>query len=399
MKNPKLALIPSGYKSGKVYSVLPVDGVGDFDFSRNTESSRVNKEGLIETVSNNVPRLDWLNSDCPSLLLEPQRINLQVRSEEFDNSSWAKSRSSIIANNGIAPTGELTADKLTGTGTGASYLYDGVTLTNGVTYTISIFVKPIINISSFAINVFGGVGTAYFNLVDKNVNSISGDFTSAKIIDYGNGWLRCIGTLTLSSSTGAKNIGYGLLDFNGDQFFLFGAQVEQGSYPTSYIKTIGSAVTRQRDFLLNGGNFDLFNVSELSLFVDVTNFKRDATSYITLTNGVNSPINMVRVDYTQNSILIRWYNNGTNTFSYNINSVITNQRNKLLLSFGNNQVKTYFNGILKNTTSISGIPNGFDSLSFTNRTETGGTFQGKVHEARFYDRVLTQDESIELTTI
>ena len=82
-----------------------------------------------------------------------------------------------------------------------------------------------------------------------------------------------------------------------------------------------------------------------------------------------------------------------------INSVITNQRNKVLLSFGNNQAKTYFNGILKNTTSISGIPNGFDSLSFTNRTETGGTFQGKVHEARFYDRVLTEDEAIELTTI
>ena len=64
MENPKLALIPSGYKSGKVYSILPTDGVGDFDFSRGSTATRVNKDGLIETVNNNVPRLDWLNSDC-----------------------------------------------------------------------------------------------------------------------------------------------------------------------------------------------------------------------------------------------------------------------------------------------------------------------------------------------
>ena len=85
--------------------------------------------------------------------------------------------------------------------------------------------------------VFGSVGTAYFNLVDKTVNSFTGNFTSAKIEDYGNGWLRCSGTLTLSSSSGTKNIGYGLVNFNGDQFYLFGAQVEQGNYVTSYMKT------------------------------------------------------------------------------------------------------------------------------------------------------------------
>ena len=95
MENPKLALIPSGYKSGKVYSILPVDGVGDFDFNRSSESSRVNKNDLIETVGNNVPKLDWLNSDCPSLLLEPQRTNQLGYSEQFNTSNWGKSNSTI----------------------------------------------------------------------------------------------------------------------------------------------------------------------------------------------------------------------------------------------------------------------------------------------------------------
>jgi hypothetical protein len=226
MKKPVLALVPSAYKTNKVYSVLPVNGDGDFDLSRGLNATRVRKDGLIETVDSNVPRLDWYDSNCPSLLLEPQRTNLQVYSEEFDNVVWIKSRTTITANDTISPNGELTADKITGDGTGTSYVYDGISLTNGNTYTISIFVKPIINISSFAINIFGGVGTAPFDLINKTIGTLTGDFTSAKIEDYGNGWLRCSGTLTLSSTTGTKNIGYGLFDFNGDQFYLFGAQVE-----------------------------------------------------------------------------------------------------------------------------------------------------------------------------
>ena len=175
---------------------------------------------------------------------EVESENLQVYSEEFDNAAWTKSRVTITANSTISPNGELTADKITGTGTGSSYVFDGVSLTSGNTYTISIFVKPIIGISSFAINVFGGVGTAYFNLTDKSINTTTGDFTSSKIEDYGNGWLRCSGTLTLSGTTGSKNIGYGLIDYNGDQLYLWGAQVEQQEQATSYIKTEGTTVTR-----------------------------------------------------------------------------------------------------------------------------------------------------------
>ena len=50
MATPSLAMIPSGYKAGKVYSVLPESGVGDFDFTRGTTATRINSSGLIETV-------------------------------------------------------------------------------------------------------------------------------------------------------------------------------------------------------------------------------------------------------------------------------------------------------------------------------------------------------------
>ena len=75
----KLLLIPSGYKSGKVYSVFPTSGDGDFSFSRYGNASRINEGGYIETEVSNVPRIDHFGGECPSLLLEPFRQNLQIR--------------------------------------------------------------------------------------------------------------------------------------------------------------------------------------------------------------------------------------------------------------------------------------------------------------------------------
>ena len=75
-----LLLIPSGYKSQKLYSIFPTNGVGDFDFSRSGSATRIAQNGLITTVDSNVPRLNYPMIDgkvvgCPSLILEPQRTN------------------------------------------------------------------------------------------------------------------------------------------------------------------------------------------------------------------------------------------------------------------------------------------------------------------------------------
>lgn len=390
----KLLLIPSGYKSGKVYSVFPTDGDGDFTFSRSGNASRVNPGGYIETDGTNIPRIDHTGGGCPTLLLEPQRTNLQVYSEQFDSAVWTKSRTTITANNTISPNGELTADKLTGTGTGSSYVYDGISLTSGNTYTISIFVKPIASISSFAINVFGGVGTAYFNLVDKTIGTITGDFTSSKIEDYGNGWLRLSGTLTLSSATGTKNIGYGLFNFNGDQYYLFGAQVEQGSYPTSYIASTSGLITRQKDICINGGDADLFDITEGSFFVDVLPFNNGTVNTISLSNGTFSQ--RILIQFQSNGTQVRLYSNGGVS---NYQTITFNQRNKILVTFKLNEYKFYINGSLGSTDTSATVPIGLDRVNFSNSAANSNFFPGKVHDTRVYNKVLTQSEAIQLTTL
>ena len=421
MENPILAMIPSGYNAAdaKLYSILPSDGSGDFTVSVDADATRINKKGLIEGVALNQARLTYnsLNPECPSLLLEPTITNLQVYSQEFDNVAWLKIQSTITANNTISPSGELNADKLQRTATSSSSVLDIISKsTDAKTYTTSIFVKQGEG-DFFAMRAQGSYPSRVdlrFQFSTKQIIQYVADssFTalSSNVEELKNDWFRISMTYTTDAASGLTNY-FSSRSSSGDidstdinanaNCFLWGCQVEENSYVTSYVPTTNTLVTRTNDICKDAGNAALFNVSKLSLFIDVNNFKTNtgSFSYIVLTDGQNSPINMIRLDYTQNSILIRSYDNGTIKLSYNITSVVPNQRNKVLLTFDNNEAKTYFNGVLKNTSTSITIPSGLDSLSFTNRTESGGYFQGEVHDARVYDRVLTEAEAIKLTTI
>ena len=420
MENPILAMIPSGYNAAdaKLYSILPVDGSGDFTVSVDADATRINKEGLIEGVALNQARLtyDPLNPECPSLLLEPTVTNLQVYSQEFDNAAWIKIQNTITANNTISPSGELNADKLQRTATSSSSVLDIISKsTDAKTYTTSIFVKQGEG-DFFAMRAQGSYPSRVdlrFQFSTKQIIQYvaSSSFTSlsSNIKEFKNNWFRISMTYTTDAASGLTNYfssrsssgNIDSTDINANaNCFLWGCQVEENNYVTSYVPTTSTIVTRTNDICKDAGNAALFNVSKLSLFIDVNNFKTNtgSFSYIVLTDGQNSPINMIRLDYTQNSILIRSYDNGTIKLSYDITSVVPNQRNKVLLTFDNNEAKTYFNGVLKNTSTSITIPSGLDSLSFTNRTESGGYFQGEVHDARVYDRVLTETEAIKLTT-
>ena len=394
METPILAMIPSGYKAGKLYSILPSDGSGDFTVSVDADATRVNKEGLIEGVALNQARLtyDPLNPECPSLLLEPTVTNNFTYSEDYSQSVWTKSNSTITSFVSISPNGELNASLLTSTGSnGGLFRFASWATTQR---TISFFVKKDNSETVQIYNASASTNNVVFNLDTGVVISEGGSMTGA-IKSYSNNWYRISATHT---ATGSQT--FGLKPETLKSVYVWGGQMEENNYVTSYVPTTNTIATRTRDICKDAGNAALFNVSKLSLFIDVNNFKTNTNlfSYIVLTDGQSSPINMIRLEYRQDRIVVVVYDNGIDKLGYNITSVIPNQRNKLLLTFDNNEVKIYFNGVLKNTSTSVPIPSGLDSLSFTNRTESGGTFQGEVHDTRVYDRVLTQAEAIKLTT-
>ena len=217
-----LIQIPSGYKAGKLYSVIPNSGAGDFTHTRNGTATRVNSQGLIETVNANVPRLDYpfidgVVQDCPHLLLEPQRTNSLTYSEDFTNAVYSKQgTSSITSNTTTAPDGSLTADTLSGaTGTSVSGNVLRRNVSGTVDATLSIYVKSL--------------GSTSFTIYIRNGSS--GQVQSQSITPNDT-WQ--IVTLTHDPDNG--QIFFGNTD-NGNiptgDVAIWGAQLEQGSYPTS----------------------------------------------------------------------------------------------------------------------------------------------------------------------
>ncbi len=268
----------------------------------------------------NIPRLDYSLGSCPNILLEPQRTNLALRSEEFDNAAWTKSTTSVTANSTTSPSGILNADSLTGLGGAASTrtLQSGsISATSGTAYTATFYAKKDTNnfIQIFTTSTFGGM-FANFDLnngVVGTVGTITGSNPTSSITNVGNGWYRCTMTLT-SVSTGSGSFGVYLVSsasaVRNEQntlstsVFLWGAQLEAGAYATSYIPTTSASVTRNLDVVQKTGVSSLIGQTEGTLYWEGT-----------LTSGLDDLFYLNRS--TTNSVFI--YKNSTNLIVFRVN--------------------------------------------------------------------------------
>jgi hypothetical protein len=398
MTNPKLALIPSGYKTATVYSILPNNADGDFDYERNGSATRVRKDGLIEELTvNDTPRLDWLNSDCPSLLLEPQRTNLQAYSENFSGAAWTPSSSTITANSSICPNGELTAYKLETTST-VGLLGGFLTITANTEYTYSLFVKSDAT-SVCKIDLYDTISSSrYFYgtvIFDMATETISTSLATASFDKLDGGWYRLKMTATspnpLLGSTGVQ-----ISLTQAGSIFIWGAQMEAGGYATSYIKNVDdiNGVTRLKDECFNGGDADLFDITEGTFFVDSYVYNSGNFTTISLSDG--SVSNRLILIFQNYGTQVRVFSSGgVDSFLY----LTFDQRNKIAVTFKENEYKFFINGALVGSDTSATVPSGMDRLNFSNNTNVSNHFEGKVYDTRVYDRVLTEAEAITLTTI
>jgi len=257
-------------------------------FTRASNATYFDGSGILQTASTNVPRLDHSpTTRLPlGLLIEEQRTNLILQSEDF-STTWAVTRSSVTTNAVVAPNGTLTGDTLVAnTDNNTHFIRQGnFTFTSGVTYTFSVFVKAA-GYSFVAVrgdSTSGVLGAAvYFSLTDGSVTqSASGVTTTSTAV--GNGWYRLSVTATATSteSTGRPtvyltNVGTGpsfgvsFVGNNSDGVYLWGAQLEAGAFPTSYIPTTVAAATRNADVAsMTGTNFSSwYRADEGTFFVE-----------------------------------------------------------------------------------------------------------------------------------
>ena len=404
MTNPKLALIPSGYNTATVYSILPNNAEGDFTYERNGSATRVRKDGLIEELTvNDTPRLDWLNSDCPSLLLEPQRTNIQAYSENFSGAAWTPAFSTITANSSICPNGELTAYKLETTSSVGS-LNGFLQITANTEYTYSLFVKAdttsICKIELY--DTLSGGASYYYGLVnfDMSTETISTSLATASFDKLDGGWYRLKITATSPNPLQGGGTGVSISLTQAGSIFIWAGQMEAGGYATSYIKNVDdiNGVTRLKDECFNGGDADLFDITEGTFFVDANNFGTPLNDYSMITISDATGSNYIRFIYESSRIRTS-VENGSLQQDYFINGVNDNERNKVAITFKKDEFKVYHNGVLKDTDTSGDIPTGLSKLNFSMTNNLSRWFEGEVYDTRVYDRVLTEAEAITLTTI
>jgi hypothetical protein len=229
-------------------------------FTRASTGTYVGADGLIKTAVANEPRFDHnpVTGESLGLLVEEARTNRHTYSEQFDNASWGKNGATVTANATAAPDGTTTADKFAST-SGASIIavqQADLTLTNGASYTRSVFAKAS-EISSLTLQV-GNTSTGTV-LVQANLST--GTATNGGVVTtLANGWFRISYSYTQSGTIGDFYLTLPANTVAGSGVFIWGAQLEAGAFPTSYIPTVASTVTRAADVAsIGGSNFNAFN--------------------------------------------------------------------------------------------------------------------------------------------
>ena len=375
-----LVITPNAVKAGKLYSVIPNTTLGDMDVVRATTATRVNSLGLIESVAVNVPRIDYTNGSCPSLLVEGQRTNLKSYSDYMSTLGWVRGSGVIYTENQLSPqnlNNALLAEGLTGTGlVSIGSIASNVAVTSGVTYTFSIYAKlKTVSSNNFRIRI--------------KSNSSSTNFYTNTLLTT-DSWKRV--SLTVTVPIGDTNFDLSIGTLSGTiDVYLFGAQIEQGSYASSYIPTVASTVTRNADIISNNNLISKgLIINDYVLFIDITNpilgsqFILDSRDISSLRTGI------IRVDGTTASVT-----DITGGSSLSILNVLTIGKGKMCLKRTGNVISFFANGVkcASTTTTTAG------TINTLSTGVTNSTVPSYINSIVLFPTALTDTECIQLTTL
>jgi hypothetical protein len=392
-------------------------------FTRSSGGSYVGADGLIKYAGVNEARFDHdpETGESLGLLVEEARTNLLLRSEEFGNSYWSKTRSSVSTVTDIISPDGLQNTHLfreTVSEPNSHTITRNNTYQSGFKYSFSVFAKAYGSgnrklFMLFGAGAFPSQQNATFDLVTGTVSGINiTNGSEAKIEKYPNGWYRCtlIGATTTSTTTSTSILylqSENTVVYPGDGVsgvYIWGAQIEQGSFPTSYIPTQGSTRTRAADNAsITGKNFsEWYRQDEGTVLVGTrvqshvqSNFPRlfsidDGTlfNFLSVVRGSNTR----RIDYSV-------WNSGIGQ-AIGLNNGILPQVNsniKAAIIYKRNEFTGANVGVQINSDTSGNVPI-VTSLNIGMRGQSGLHYNGTISRLTYFPKRLPNSQLISLTT-
>jgi len=384
-------------------------------FTRTSTATYLDDNGLIKTASANQPRFDNVfNSttgllESKGLLIEQSRANLLRQSLSLTAPEWA----TIIGvpggftpsyNVAISPDGTLNASQINSTTltSGDSIYQDVTSITGNASYTLSVFVKAGTATSITFAGFFTGNSTQGFSFA---YNPTTGQVTggSGTVVRYPNGWNRIYFSIT---GTNALNtvLRYQIYAGSLGITYLWGAQLEAGRFPTSYIPTTASQVTRNsEDAYIPGSTFSpWFNYTE-GTFVVKNSFPLPNNENInycafSIGNFNTSPsmeyfitfTNFPRFSYIATGPTVEYTNDPT------AGAAITSSYNSACLSYNETGLKSSFNGgVIRSSSKTGGLTISTSNNLWLGRgqyTSTNDRLNGYISQLIYYPKQLSDDQ-------
>jgi len=361
--------------------------------STNTATYSITNISVIEvTDDTDLPRIDYTDG-CGSLLLEPQSTNLVTYSEDFSQSYWSKTRTEVYQNTTISPDGSLNASTLSVVNANGGEEFLRRISIGSSPATSSIYVKK----GNWRYITFRSLYLSVFDF-DTETFTLTGTNEVVSFEKLQNGWYRLkansltrnycsVGfAINATTPTAGSNV-------NGANMYIWGAQLEEASYATSYIPTNGSTVTRNADVCNNAGSSDLINSTEGVLYGEFSTNNTDSPNWLNISD--TTAVNWLFLGKQDGDIRVYLRANNSVILDY---TKPLEDKNKIALSYKSGDIKVYINGInVDNSTSTFSFTSALSRIDF-NQYNGGGTQTQIAWKAlAVFKEALTNDELEGLT--
>lgn len=366
-------------------------------FSRASKGWAFNASGTLTEHAINAPRFDHVYDGATwvsrGLLIEEQRTNLCLQSS-VNNDTWSSVAATLTPSAITAPDGTNSGALLVGNAGTANHFHRQVATIGAGTYTVSVYAKA----KEIYIVALGSVatGSKFFNLQSGTVGgNAGGSPASASITPVGNGWYRL--TVTGPAYAGGTGDQIQLINTNNTEAvfhnadgtsgaYFWGAQIELGAFPTSYIPTVASSVIRSADVCqITGTDFSgIWNATEGSFAVEARCQASGTAGFLSANNNASAERIELYSSGTDPKMIV--VDGGATQADIDAGAIVANTNFKLASRYKVNDFAISDDGaaVVTDTSGTIPTPTQLD----IGKNQAGNYTNGHIGRVRYYNAAL-----------